>query len=46
MEDSSRTRLIREKLEESLAAAADPNAPRYTQDEIFAPLREKYGYDV
>lgn len=35
-----------EKLNESLAVAADPNAKRYTHDEVFAPLREKYGYDV
>ena len=46
MEDGSRIRLIREKLDESLAAAADPDKPRYTHDEIFAPLREKYGYRV
>jgi DNA-damage-inducible protein J len=46
MEDGSRARLIREKLEESLAVAADPAAPRFTHDEIFAPLKEKYGYDV
>lgn len=39
-------RMIRDKLEESQAAAADPNARRYTHDEIFAPLREKYNYEV
>ena len=38
--------MINEKLEESLAIAANPNAMRYTHDEIFGPLREKYGYDV
>ena len=37
---------VRGKLEESLAAAADSNAKRYTHEEIFAPLREKFGYDV
>ena len=35
--------MIRVKLEESLAAAADPDAKRYTHEEVFAPLREKYG---
>lgn len=38
--------MIKEKLEESLAAAGDPDAKRYTHEEIFSPLREKYGYDV
>jgi len=38
--------VIKGKLEESLAIAADPNAKRYTHEEIFAPLREKYGYGV
>lgn len=37
---------IKVKLEESLVAANDPQANRYTHDEIFKPLREKYGYDV
>ena len=37
---------IREKLEESQAIAADPNAKRYTHEEIFNPLRRKYGYDI
>ncbi|MCL2351694.1 MAG: type II toxin-antitoxin system RelB/DinJ family antitoxin [Firmicutes bacterium] len=37
---------IREKLEESEAVAADPDARRYTHEEIFAPLRERYGYEV
>jgi len=36
----------RAKLEESLTAAADPNSKRYTHDEIFAPIREKFNYDV
>lgn len=38
--------LIQEKLEESQAIAADPNAKRFTHEEIFKPLREKYNYDV
>jgi len=46
MEDGNRTRLICDKLEESLVVAADPSAPRFTHDEIFTPLRKKYGYDV
>ena len=37
---------IREKLEESLAVAKDPDAKRYTHEEIFAPLRKKFGYDI
>ena len=37
---------IREKLEESIAVASDPNAKRYTHEEIFTPLREKYGYEI
>jgi len=37
---------IREKLEESQSVASDPAAMRYTHDEIFNPLREKYGYGV
>ena len=39
-------RAIREKLEESLTVAADANAKRYTHEEIFVPLREKFNYDV
>ena len=35
--------IIREKLEESLAIAADPDAKRYSHEEIFDVLREKYG---
>ena len=38
--------IIKEKLEESLAMAADPNVKRYSHEEIFEPLREKFGYDV
>jgi len=38
--------MVRTKLEESEAAANDPNAKRYTHEEIFGPLRKQYGYDV
>ena len=38
--------MIKAKLEESEAIANDPDAKRYTHDEIFAPLREQYGYTV
>ena len=38
--------MVRTKLSESEVVANDPTAKRYTHDEIFAPLREKYGYDV
>jgi len=34
------------KLEESEAVANDQSAKRYTHDEIFTPLRDKYGYEV
>jgi hypothetical protein len=33
-----------EKLAEPQAAASDSPAGRYTHEEIFVPLREKYGY--
>jgi len=36
---------IEDKLEESLAIANDPSAKRYTHEEVFEPLREKYGYE-
>jgi addiction module RelB/DinJ family antitoxin len=39
-------RMVKAKLEESEAIAADPNAKRYTHEEIFAPLRERFGYEV
>ena len=39
-------KVIKKKLEESQAIASDPNAIRYTHEEIFGPLREKYGYEV
>jgi DNA-damage-inducible protein J len=38
--------MVRSKLAESQAIAADPTARRYSHDEIFAPLREKLGYEV
>jgi hypothetical protein len=38
--------IIREKLEESLTMTAEPNAKWYTHEEVFRPLREKYGYEV
>ena len=38
--------MIKAKLDESEAAANDPTSKRYTHDEIFAPLREQYGYEV
>jgi len=40
------TAQMREKLEESLAVASNPNSPRYSHEEIFAPLRKKYGADI
>jgi len=39
-------RMVRERLEESLAVAADSTTRRYSHEEIFAPLRKKYGYEV
>jgi len=39
-------KMTREKLEESLAVASDPNARRYSHEEIFKPLREKYDYEI
>ena len=38
--------MVRTKLEESEAAANDPNAKRYTHEEIFGPLRKQYGYEI
>ena len=38
--------MVRAKLEESETVAGDPSAKRYTHEEIFAPLREKYGYEI
>ena len=34
------------KLIESEKEAADPKTEWLTHDEVFAPLREKYGYEV
>jgi DNA-damage-inducible protein J len=39
-------RMVKAKLAESEAIASDPNAIRYTHEEIFAPLRERFGYEV
>ena len=39
-------KLIRNKLEESLVVASDPDAKRYAHEEIFSPLRKKYGYET
>ena len=39
-------KLIKSKLEESLAVASDSDAKRYSHEEIFNPLREKYGYET
>ena len=38
--------LIKLKLKEAEAVANDPNAKRYTHEEIFRPLRERYGYEL
>ena len=39
-------RYVDEKLAEAEEDAKRPDAKYYTHDEIFGPLREKYGYDV
>jgi len=39
-------RIIQAKLDESEVAANDATARRYTHEEIFAPIREDYGYEV
>jgi len=39
-------KLIKNKLEESQKVASDPNAKRYSHEEIFSPLRKKYGYET
>jgi len=39
-------KMIRSKLEESLIVAEDTSAKRYTHEEIFGPLRKKYGYEL
>ena len=38
--------MVKSKLEESEAAAKDSSSKRYTHNEIFSPLRKKYGYEV
>jgi len=38
--------MIRAKLKESETVANDPIAKRYTHEEIFAPLRKQYGYEL
>ena len=38
--------MILAKLEESEATANNPSAKRYTHEEIFAPLRKQYGYEI
>ena len=40
------TQMVRAKLEESEAVADDPSAKRFTHEEIFSPLRKRYGYAV
>jgi len=39
-------KLIKSKLEQSQAVASDSDNKRYTHEEIFSPLREKYGYEA
>jgi DNA-damage-inducible protein J len=38
--------IILAKLAEAEREAADPNTKWLTQDEVFAPIRERFGYDV
>ena len=38
--------MIKTKLDESEATANDLSSKRYTHNEIFSPLRKKYGYEV
>ena len=38
--------MIKAKLEESEALASDPTSKRYTHEEIFALVRDKYGYEI
>ena len=40
------TQRVRAKLKESEAVAEDPAAKRYTHEEIFSPLRKRYGYEL
>jgi len=39
-------KLIRNKLEESQSIASDSSSKRYSHEEIFNPLREKYNYET
>ena len=39
-------KIIMAKLLESEAVANDPTAKRYTHEEIFAPLRKQYEYEL
>ena len=39
-------KLIKSKLEESLAVASDTGIKRFSHEEIFNPLREQYGYET
>jgi antitoxin component of RelBE/YafQ-DinJ toxin-antitoxin module len=34
--------MVKSKLEESEAISSDPTAKRYTHEEIFEPLRERF----
>ncbi|MDR1069849.1 MAG: type II toxin-antitoxin system RelB/DinJ family antitoxin [Gracilibacteraceae bacterium] len=38
--------IILAKLAEAEKEAADPNIKWLTQDEVFAPIRERFGYEV
>ncbi len=38
--------MIKSKLEESEATANNPSVKRYTHEEIFVPLKERFGYEV
>jgi len=38
--------MIRERLQESLAESAKPNAEWLSQEEVFGKFREKYGYKI
>ena len=39
-------RAILAKLAEAEKEAADPNTKLLTQDEVFGPIRERFGYEV
>ena len=39
-------RIILAKLAEAEKEAADPNTRWLTRDEVFAPIRERFGYEV